>query len=158
MGRHAKIKSEPTTSLTVFRVDSMLLDDFVLPDETKTEALRRIFITFFTEAKVKAKKEELIKKLVRQQSIPRAVSDQKTFDNVFYPNKTFKDLEYTKQELAAMIKEARRCTEAEAENSILKAVNREDAIETQNGYSINREWWKETAAQQLERIAYDRRI
>lgn len=152
MGRNRVIRPEPMTSISVYMVDSMLLDDYRIGRETKSEALRRLFITMFGEEKVKEKKEEMIKKLVRQQSTPRAVSDQKTIDNVFYPDKTFKDLLYTRDELLAIITQATRFKRVEAYNSILKAINRGDAEKVGENYKIATEWWKDTPLQQMARI------
>src|SRR4029078_6706376 len=132
MGRKYVIKKEPSTTTSLYVIDSSILDDYTKPGETKPDALRRIFVAFFGEDVIKQKRREIQKKLDRQNLINGSLGDQSRLDNMYFPQKTIKDLEYEPLELMEIIKEAKRLkgelADRNAADSIQKAVNRGDAI------------------------------
>lgn len=146
MGRKLVIRSEPLTSLSVNLIDSMLLDNERRSKESKADTLRRIFIQYFGEDKVREAKEELQKKLDRQALLHGETGDQNTIDNVYYPKRSYKDIEYERKELADIIIEAKQwktnLAGRTADDSILRALERGDCKKTETGqYQIINRWF-----------------
>jgi hypothetical protein len=148
MGRRYVIKREPTSSLTVYLVDSLLVDDArIQSDQSKTDTVRRIFIEYFGEDKVKAKLKELQKKADRQAVIGGSRGDQSTIDGIYFPKKEFKDICYNQDDLLDIIIEAKgfsgSLAKARALDSLTKAVNRGDIKRDLGGFRIIRRYWED---------------
>ena len=147
MGRKRVIKKEPTTSLSAYVLDAMILDDYQQSGETKPDALRRLFKTFFPPDVITAKKRELQKKLDRQVLLHGSIGDQSTIDNMYYRTKEFKDIEYTRRDIRDMILEVNPSKDPlakrNADDSITKAVNKGFLEPTEAGkYKFITVWFK----------------
>jgi len=146
MGRTRTIKREPTTTVEIYLADGMLIDDFQKLKESKPEAIRRMFLEYFGKERVEEKRKEIRKKLDRDYLLGSEIPDQSTIDNMYYPRKQFKDLEYKALDLLEIVKQAKRLkgelSDRNAADSIQKAINRGDAIVNPgNTVTILRKWF-----------------
>ena len=150
-------RREPTSSLTCYISDLKLIGDVQAKGETKADALRRIFLTYFGADKVKQAQETVQKNLVRQTRNLRGFDgehQQAVLIDPDLPVKTFKDYEYTRHEIRDIIEQEKGWTKLMAENSIIKAEARGDLEQLRNEdrYKIHLEWWKEHPIKQMERV------
>ena len=147
MGRTRTIKREPTTTIEIYLADGMLVDDFQRLKESKPEAVRRMFLEYFGKERVEEKRKEIRKKLDRDYLLGSEIPDQSRLDNMYFPRKQFKDLEYTSEEMIELVKKGRKykgdLADRYAADSIQKAVNRGDlSVNTENQtFTILRKWF-----------------
>ena len=146
MGRKRVMRKESLTTLSAYLPEAMIVDDEQRPNESsKAETLRRIFIAYFGEDRIREKRKEIQKKLDRHELIHTGTGDQYTLDNE-YPKKTYKDSVWSQEDLLSIIIEAKqfhgKLAKANALDSINKAVNRGDIERVERGFKVIHRYWE----------------
>jgi hypothetical protein len=147
MGRTRTIKKEPTTTIEVYLADGMIIDDIQKKGDSKPETVRKMFLEYFGKEVVENKRREIRKKLDRECLLGSESPDQSTLDNMYFPRKEFKDIEYSRRELVEMILQAKPSKDPlakrNADDSITKAVNKGFLRELDTGmFQVVKMWFK----------------